>query len=231
MTLWLDKSAEFNFQIAKQSFEITFLFSLWLLANVSDRETENLAKCICSNNLRMNECVCDQICRDIADALEAQSNRHLTRALIICDGIDWDTLCSKQRKHLCYRKSLMSSLPSFQVHQRVLFLQPFLGAPIQNIHSLYYSLLTLKSVEVLKTARHQTHTQSHLPQRSDCPPRPCRSLWRGAEVHKRVKSSHQSLTNTLESSCKGERSLKVWIIVEKLIWTPKWLQNTEPTLL
>lgn len=113
----------------------------------------------------------------------------------------------------CHSNSLISSLPSFQVHQAVLFLQPFLGDPIKNIHSLYYSFLTLKSVEVLTPAMHQTHTQSHLPQWSDCPRWPCRSLWRGTEVHKKVKSSHQSLINTLESNSKGERSLKVCICV------------------
>lgn len=141
----------------------------------------------------------------------------LTSPRLTSDGVTghWDTwgdaFKTDQRlteQTLCYSNSLMASLPSFQVHQAVLFLQLFLGVPIKNIHSLYYSFLTLKSVEVLTPAMHQTHTQSHLPQWSDCPRWACRSLWRGAEVHKKVKSSHQPLTNTLESNSKGERSFK-----------------------
>lgn len=38
--------------------------------------------------------------------------------------------------------SLLSSLPSLQVHQTVLFLHPFPAAPVKNSHSLYYSALT-----------------------------------------------------------------------------------------
>lgn len=38
--------------------------------------------------------------------------------------------------------SFLSSLPSLQVHQAVLFLQPFPAAPVKNSHSLYYSVLT-----------------------------------------------------------------------------------------
>lgn len=38
--------------------------------------------------------------------------------------------------------SLLSSLPSLQVHQAVPFLQPFPAAPVKNSHSLYYSVLT-----------------------------------------------------------------------------------------
>lgn len=164
----------------------------------------------------------------------------LTSPRLTSDGVTghWDTwgdaFKTDQRlteQTLCYSNSLMASLPWFQVHQAVLFLQLFLGVPIKNIHSLYYSFLTLKSVEVLTPAMHQTHTQSHLPQWSDCPRWACRSLWRGAEVHKKVKSSHQPLTNTLESNSKGERSFKVWICVKKLIWSPEGLQNTEPRLL
>lgn len=147
------------------------------------------------------------------------------------DGLTWGTRGNALKtaqtltEHaLWYSNRLMSSSPSFQVHQAVLFLQPFPGAPIKkNIHSLYYSFQTLKSVEVLPPAVHQSHTQSYLPQWSDCSRWPCQSLWRGAEVHKKVKSSHQSLTNTLESNTKGERSLKVWICVKKIIWSPKGL--------
>lgn len=117
----------------------------------------------------------------------------------------------QQPKHS--HMNLISPSPPFQVHQAALFLQPFLGAPIKNIHCLYYSFQTLKPVEVLTAAGHQTHTQPHLPQWSDCPRWPCRSLWRGTEVHKKVKSSHQSLTNTLESKRRAERSPKVWIWV------------------
>lgn len=115
----------------------------------------------------MNGFICDQISTCIADVLHSHSRHYATVAA-------------------------SSSLPSVQVHQAVLFFQPFLEAPIKNIHSLYCSFLAVKSVKVLTPARHQTHTQSHLPQWSDCPRWPCWSLWRGAEVHKTVKSSHQS---------------------------------------